>query len=76
MNYLLNRIGEALFGAHWRTPLAVALDVNERTVRRWVSEEVKIPLGVWKEIFIKLDVKRDEINYLIERTKEHIDAGK
>ena len=54
----------------------MALDVNERTVRRWVSEEVKIPLGVWKEIFIKLDVKRDEINYLIERTKEHIDAGK
>lgn len=26
-----------LFGEHWQTPLSRAIDVSDRTVRRWVS---------------------------------------
>lgn len=36
-NCLIAEVGEALFGPRYRTDLAEALQVNERTVRRWVD---------------------------------------
>lgn len=33
----LARVGRALYGEHWRLPLARALRVNERLMRRWMS---------------------------------------
>lgn len=47
---LLREAGEALYGDRWRVPLAGALDVNERTVRRWEVEQSPIPDGVWIEL--------------------------
>lgn len=38
---LLRQVGEALYGEQWQTELARALDVNNRTVRRWVA-------GTWE----------------------------
>jgi hypothetical protein len=42
----LCRIGERLYGPHWREPLARALDVDTRTIRRWLSGATPIPKSV------------------------------
>ena len=39
----LERIGPLLFGPEWQTPLAAALEVAPRTVRRWLSGERAVP---------------------------------
>jgi hypothetical protein len=42
----LEQVGEALYGAQWRTALAKHLGLNERTVRRWSAGTSPIPDGV------------------------------
>jgi hypothetical protein len=75
MNALLNRIGESLYGELWHGSMEHALDVDDRTLRRWIAGK-PMPYGVWCNIFVRLDAKRDEINHLIEKVKEEIDRGK
>lgn len=41
---LFARAAELLWGRNWQTPLAEALDVDPRTVRRWVRG------GGWSEL--------------------------
>jgi hypothetical protein len=41
--------GEALFRESWKGPLAAALSVSERRLRRWMQTG-DIPPGVWKEL--------------------------
>ena len=41
-------VGAALFRASWKGPLAVALSISERRLRRWMQMG-EIPPGVWKE---------------------------
>jgi hypothetical protein len=43
---LLARIGAALYGEHWKRPLAERLDVSERKMRRWSKGEEDVPLSV------------------------------
>ena len=45
-NRLVVEVGEALFGPRYRTDLAEALNVNERTVRRWADGVIDMPAGV------------------------------
>lgn len=47
---LLNATATALYGPLWQNALARALDINERTVRRWATGEAPVPLGVWHDI--------------------------
>jgi hypothetical protein len=42
----LAKIGRALYGDRWQSELARALDVEDRTVRYWVSSQRAIPEGV------------------------------
>ena len=35
----LAAVGRALYGERWQTPLANDLNVNERTLRRWLAED-------------------------------------
>lgn len=46
----LRAVGEALYGPSWQTPLGEALQVADRTVRRWASGETPVPDGVWGDI--------------------------
>jgi hypothetical protein len=39
----LRRIGGALWGPRWQTPMAVGLGVSARTVRRWASGDWTTP---------------------------------
>lgn len=47
---LLHEAGTALYGERWRQPLASALSVSERTVRRWAAGEWPVPAKVWGEL--------------------------
>lgn len=41
-----SQIGTMLYGSAWRDPLARALKVSERTVRRWADGDSPIPEGI------------------------------
>lgn len=44
------KVGTALYGPSWRAALAKALNVAERTVRRWEHDESGIPDGVGDDL--------------------------
>lgn len=43
---MLSETGEALFGPRWQTEVAKALNVADRTIRRWISEPDTMPPSV------------------------------
>jgi len=47
---LLREAGQALYGPRWTTDLARALDVADRTVRRWQAGHAPIPAGLEDEL--------------------------
>lgn len=48
----LTAIGEALYGSQWQSELARALDVNDRTVRRWASGKNALPEKLSEELSV------------------------
>lgn len=54
---ILRAYGEALFGPRWQSELARALDVNERTMRRWLAGDTPIPDGLADDL-AKLKAER------------------
>lgn len=42
----LSRLAGAIYGEDWQTPLAQALGVADRTVRRWAAGDSPVPDGV------------------------------
>lgn len=46
----LRKLGEDLAGSSWQSHFAWILNVNPRTVRRWVSGDSNIPENVKSEI--------------------------
>lgn len=62
---LLARCGQALYGPLWQTPLAQALAVNDRTVRRWASGASPIPAAVWPELYELLADRRGDLHSLM-----------
>jgi hypothetical protein len=63
---LLVRCGRALFGDRWQTPLAEALGVNDRTMRRWVSGDAAIRTGIGTDLHRLLLERNLEIDVLLE----------
>lgn len=47
---LLREIGEALYGSRWQSDLARALNVADRTMRRWAAGDFPVPDGAWQEM--------------------------
>lgn len=66
---LLRLAGEILFGQRWQVPLAGALGVSERTMRRWVAGTAPMPDGVWNEI-VGLIVERHERTTILRQMLE------
>jgi len=42
----LARVGEALYGPEWVSPLGRALGVGQRTIQRWAAGEIDVPARV------------------------------
>lgn len=55
MDIDINKIGQALYGDNWRAPLAKALDVNERTMRRWEKGEFSVNPEIKPELVKLID---------------------
>lgn len=71
----LDHIGRFLYGGGWQTALAKELDVNIRTMRRWVSGETDIPFAVADEIYslaaeIQANRALDVINFCHPRPEK------
>lgn len=46
----LERVGQALFGTTWLNQMAAELQINDRTLRHFMSERDPIPDGVWRDV--------------------------
>lgn len=47
---LLALAGKALYGDQWQRPLALALERDNRLVRRWAAGDRDIPQEVWEPL--------------------------
>jgi hypothetical protein len=54
-NQLLQDVGQQLYGPRWQTDLSRAIDISDRTMRRWVSGEDSVPEGAWRDLHGKLE---------------------
>lgn len=61
----LRQAGEALFGPHWQSPLARALGMSDRHMRRLASGEAPITEGMAADIRRLLAERRATIDTLI-----------
>lgn len=62
---LLQRCGEALYGPRWQSEVSRLLDVDDRTVRRWVSGESKAPSGIYIDFMRELTERAADIDELL-----------
>lgn len=63
---LLTRVGEALYGSRWQSDLAAALDVSDRTVRRWNAGTQAIPDGLRHDLFRLIDDRSASLVDLVD----------
>lgn len=66
---LLEACGRALYGEQWQVPLSRDLDVNDRTVRRWVAGDSTIPMGLNIDLLRLLAERGAAIDELVKRCK-------
>lgn len=67
----LRAFGAALYGPHWQREIARALDVNERSVRRWAAGDFQPPATILPEL---LDLARARIVELETLIRAQSDA--
>lgn len=46
----LKLLGQALYGDKWQAPMAYELQVDETTVRGWLSGRLEIPREIWNAL--------------------------
>jgi hypothetical protein len=63
------RIGSALYGDDWQSPLARALDVATRTVHRWANGQNDVPDWVWGRL---VSLAPGRMHYLETDTKQRL----
>lgn len=69
---LLDACGRALYGEQWQVPLSRDLDVNDRTVRRWIAGDSPIPNGLNIDLLRLLIERAAEIDDLAEKCKRAV----
>ena len=74
---LLEAVGKLLYGpdTNWREPLADALGVDIRTLRRWAAGQAEPVLGVWKDIAellrANIEAEIEILRQVQQRTRVH-----
>ena len=68
---LLLTCGETLHGPRWQSDLARDLDIDDRTMRRWVAGTSPIPDGVSVDLMRLLLKRASAIDGLIETLKSN-----
>src|SRR5260370_33692640 len=72
----LETVGEALFGERWQTPLARALDVADRTERRWLAGAGAPPLGIAADLLKIARGRFGDINKVVALLERLWTAGR
>lgn len=72
MSRLLVETGEALYGPRWQTELARALNVSDRTMRRWVADAGELPPGVIIDLLRICMERAAAINAVIDRLQAEL----
>lgn len=62
----LEKIGASLFGKSWKKALAEALNVDERRITHWLQCTRPVPDGVWKDLKIIADQRKNEVQNVID----------
>lgn len=57
--------GKAAFGDRWQTDISKALNVSDRTIRRWISGKSGVPVGTCADLHKLLIQKKAEIDSAI-----------
>ena len=68
---LIRAVGEHLWGSRWQTDMAIALGVNDRTVRRWASGAQVPQPGIWAELIPIIRRRRVELSELLKMVVQH-----
>jgi hypothetical protein len=67
MRDIIVKCGEALYGPRFQRELAVALRVNERTMRRWIAGDTEPPDGVAEDLMVLVRVRIKRLAAILER---------
>jgi hypothetical protein len=69
-SFTLRKAGFALYGEQWRSELARALGVTDRTVRRWACEEYSIPDDAGEHIIELCRARVKTLNAVMRRLEK------
>lgn len=69
MNKLIADAGQALYGPHWQSELARSLEVDRRTVSRWVAGVHGVPAGVYVDLLRLTHERAAALNDIADRIK-------
>ena len=66
-NEKLTECGQALFSNAWKSSLAEALHVDPRRITHWLDNTRPVPAGVWADIKMLAEQRRQQIDELITK---------
>jgi plasmid maintenance system antidote protein VapI len=66
-SFTLRKAGVALYGEQWRSELARALGVTDRTIRRWAHDEYSIPDDARERIMELCGQRVEMLNAVMRR---------
>lgn len=72
---ILRRVGEALFGERWQTPLSRDLGVTDRTIRNWTAERHDRPDDLHARLLRILLARSKDLNLLISLLERETDGN-
>jgi hypothetical protein len=69
-SFTLRKAGFALYGEQWRSELARALGVTDRTIRRWAQDEYSMPDGARQRIIELCRERVEMLNAVVRRLEK------
>jgi transcriptional regulator with XRE-family HTH domain len=69
-SFTLRKAGFALYGEQWRSELARALGVTDRTIRRWARDEYSIPNDAGERIIELCRARTKMIDAVMRRLEK------
>ena len=72
---LIDEVGQALWGAAWKTPMADAVRHQKNAVADWASGRLPVPAGVWSELAVLMRKRRHALDRLDSRVQRAHDAA-
>jgi hypothetical protein len=69
-SFTLRKAGFALYGEQWRSELARALGVTDRTIRRWAQDEYSMPDCARQRIIELCRERVEMLNAVVRRLEK------